>query len=175
MDVVSQNGNSFEGWPQDLGNLQFYSPPFVYDLNGDGIDDIVLQHEAGFSGTWLVKENGTVSWANLDTLDNGFKIAGTGDFNGDGVDDVLLQKGNYYGAWIVKDGSVSSWMGLGTAEDGNVLEQIGDFNGDGVDDLRVRTAAGDLGALCVMGTDKLEWNYYGSVGSEWKTSLAATV
>ena len=42
MDVVSQNGNSFEGWPQDLGNLQFYSPPFVYDLNGDGIDEIIL-------------------------------------------------------------------------------------------------------------------------------------
>ena len=158
---------------QSLGNE--WNIAGIGDLNGDGIDDIVLQHEAGFSGTWLVKENGTVSWANLDTLDNGFKIAGTGDFNGDGVDDVLLQKGNYYGAWIVKDGSVSSWMGLGTAEDGNVLEQIGDFNGDGVDDLRVRTAAGDLGALCVMGTDKLEWNYYGSVGSEWKTSLAATV
>ncbi len=173
--AVGTHLTSGKGWNyfQSLGNE--WSIAGIGDLNGDGIDDIVLQHEVGFSGTWLVKENGTVSWADLDTLDTGFRIAGTGDFNGDGVDDVLLQKGNYYGAWIVKDGSVSSWMGLGTAEDGNVLEQIGDFNGDGVDDLRVRTAAGDLGALCVMGTDKLEWNYYGSVGSEWNTSLAAKV
>lgn len=42
VDVVSQNGNSFDGWPQDLGNRQFYSPPFAYDLNGDGIDEIIL-------------------------------------------------------------------------------------------------------------------------------------
>ena len=42
MDVVSQNGNSFEGWPHDLGNRQFYSPPLAYDLNGDGIDEVIL-------------------------------------------------------------------------------------------------------------------------------------
>ena len=111
-------------------------------------------------------------WADLDTLPEGFAIVGTGDFNGDGTDDVLLQKGTYYGAWIVQDGSVSSWMGLGDLGDVTV-EQIGDFDNDGIDDLRIRTAAGDLGAQLVRGADTLEWKYYGSVGSEWSTSLAA--
>ena len=49
----------------------------------------------------------------------------------------------------------------------------GDFDADGIDDLRIRTAAGDLGAQLVKGADSLEWKYYGSVGSEWSTSLAA--
>ena len=52
-------------------------------------------------------------------------------------------------------------------------EQIGDFDGDGIDDLRIRTSAGDLGAQLMRGADTLEWKYYGSVGSEWSTFLAA--
>ena len=67
---------------------------------------------------------------------------------------------------------ISSWMGLGDLGDVTV-EQIGDFDGDGIDDLRIRTAAGDLGAQLVRGADTLEWKYYGSVGDEWSTSLAA--
>ena len=79
---------------------------------------------------------------------------------------------NYYGAWIVEDGSVSSWMGLGDLGS-IVVEQIADFDADGIDDLRIRTAAGDLGTQLVKGADTLHWKYYGSVGPEWSTSLAA--
>ena len=63
-------------------------------------------------------------------------------------------------------------MGLGDLDDVTV-EQIADFDGDGKDDLRIRTASGDLGALLVKSTDTLEWAYYGSMGNEWSTSLAA--
>ena len=102
----------------------------------------------------------------------GFSIVGAGDFNGDGTDDVLLKSGNYYGAWLVNNGNAAGWMGLGDL--GNVtVEQIADFNGDGKDDLRIRTSAGDLGTQLVMGEDDLVWKYYGSVGSEWSTALAA--
>ena len=63
-------------------------------------------------------------------------------------------------------------MGLGDL--GSVtVEQIGDFDADGIADLRIRTADGDLGAQLVKGEDTLEWKYYGSVGPEWSTSLAA--
>ena len=144
----------------------------VGDLNGDGRDDVVLKHDAGFAGTWLTQADGTVAWADLDTVSDGFAVAGSGDFNGDGVDDVLLKKDTYYGAWLVQNGSVASWMGLGDLGDVTV-EQIADFDGDGKDDLRIRTSAGDLGAQLVRAADILEWRYYGSVGSEWSTSLAA--
>ena len=140
----------------------------IGDLNGDGRDDLVLLHDEGFAGSWLTQADGTMEWANLDTLQPGFAIVGCGDFDGDGTDDVLLKKDSYYGAWLVQDGQVRDWMGLGDL--GNVtVEQIADFDGDGCDDLRIRTANGDLGAELVKGADNLKWAYYGSVGSEWLT------
>ena len=72
----------------------------------------------------------------------------------------------------MNNGNAAGWMGLGDLGDVTV-EQIADFNGDGKDDLRIRTAAGDLGTQLVMGEDNLVWKYYGSVGSEWSTALAA--
>ena len=144
----------------------------VGDLNGDGRDDVVLKHDAGFAGSWLTQSDGTMVWANLDTLPEGFAVIGAGDFDGDGVDDVLLKKGSYYGAWLVEAGSVKSWFGIGDLG-GVTVEQIADFDGDGKDDLRIRTAAGDIGSQLVRAADTLEWRYYGSVGAEWSTSLAA--
>ena len=159
------------GWNyfQSLGDE--WTVTAIGDLNGDGRDDVVLKHDAGFAGSWLTQADYTMAWANLDTLEEGFSIVGCGDFNADGTDDVLLQKGEYYGAWVVENGSVSDWMGIGTFA--GTVEQIADFDADGWDDLRLRTAAGDLGAQLVKGRDNTFWYYYGSVGAEWSTSLAA--
>ena len=113
---------------------------------------------AGAQGklSWLTQEDGSMEWADLDTLPDGFEIVGAGDFNGDGTDDVLLKNGGYYGSWLVQNGNAVGWFGIGDLGDATV-EQIADFNGDGVDDLRVRTSAGDLGAQLVMGADTLDW------------------
>ena len=143
----------------------------VGDFNGDGRCDLALEHAAGFAGCWLTNANGSVSWSSLDNLNDGLKIVGAGDFNNDGTDDILLQKGNYFGAWIIKNGNATDWMGLGSSN--GTVEQIEDFNGDGVDDIRLRTDRGDIGVLLVNGEDSMTWNYYGSVGSEWNTALAA--
>ncbi len=133
---------------------------------------MVLKHDAGFAGSWLTQSDCTMAWANLDTLPTGFAIVGAGDFNGDGTDDVLLKKGTYYGAWTVQNGNAAGWFGLGDL--GSVtVEQSADFDADGKDDLRIRTAAGDLGTQLVKGADNLQWRYYGSVGAEWSTALAA--
>ena len=160
------------GWNyfQSLGDEWTLSA--IGDLNGDGRDDVVLKHDAGFAGSWIMQADGKMKWADLDTLQEGFGIVGSGDFDGDGTDDVLLRKGTYYGAWLVEDGGAYAWFGLGDFGDVTV-ERIADFDGDGTDDLLVRTAAGDIGAQLVKGADTLEWKYYGSVGAEWSTSLAA--
>ena len=57
-----------------------------------------------------------------------------------------------------------------------IVKQLSDFwgyNGDGIDDLRVRNG-NDLAAVMVY-TDGLEWKGFGSVPSDWKTSLAGPV
>ena len=143
----------------------------VVDGRSPGRCDLALEHATGFAGCWLTNANGSVSWSSLDNLNDGLKIVGAGDFNNDGTDDILLQKGNYFGAWIIKNGNATDWMGLGSSN--GTVEQIEDFNGDGVDDIRLRTDRGDIGVLLVNGEDSLTWNYYGSVGSEWNTALAA--
>ena len=143
------------------------------DFNGDGADDLILKHDAGFAGTWLTQEDGSVKWRNLDTLKGGLEIIGSGDFNGDGTDDILLRKGNWIGAWLVENGSVDGFMGIDT--NSHSIEQIGDFDGDGIDDLRIRSAAGDIGVLYVKGADTTQWQYFQSVGSEWSTAFDAKV
>ena len=165
-------GGETTGWNYFASLGDEWQIKAIGDLNGDGRDDVVLKHNAGFAGTWLTQADGTMVWADLDTLTGGFEIVGAGDFNGDGTDDVLLKSGTYYGAWLVNNGNAAGWMGLGDL--GSVtVEQIADFDGDGIDDLRIRTAAGDIGAQLVKGADTLEWKRYGSVGNEWSTSLAA--
>ena len=144
----------------------------VGDLDGNGTDDVIVRHDAGFTGAYMIDSNGKITWSNLDTLKSDMTIAGTGDFNGDGVDDVLLQnKSNgWVGAWLVENGRVDSFIGL--CNNKNTIEQIADFNFDGVDDIRIRTAKGDIGVLYVNGEDDTTWKYFQSVGKEWDTSFA---
>ena len=40
-------------------------------------------------------------------------------------------------------------------------------------DIELEDPEENLGAQLVMGADTLDWKYYGSVGSEWSTGLAA--
>ena len=133
---------------------------------------MIVRHDAGFTGAYMIGTDGKITWSNLDTLKSDMTLVGTGDFNGDGVDDVLLQnKSNgWVGAWLVEDGSVDSFIGI--CKNKNSIEQIADFNGDGIDDLRIRTDKGDIGVLYVKGADTTEWKYFQSVGKEWDTSFA---
>jgi len=164
-------GTDGTGWEYLIGLGKEWSVAAIGDLNGDGLADTIVRHDAGFAGTFLTQTDGTVKWANLDTLKSDMTIVGTGDFNGDGVDDVLLQKDDgWVGAWLVEDGRVDSFIGLCTNK--NTIEQIADFNGDGIDDLRVRDGNA-IGVLYVNGEDNTTWQYFQSVGTEWDTSFSA--
>ena len=138
------------------------------DLDGNGRADVVIAHEAGYVGAYLIGNDGSISWADLGNLDSSTAIVGAGEVNGDGTDDVIIQVGaNYYGAWLCGQGAVTGFFGIG--EFAAEVQDIADYNADGIDDLLLRTADGVVGAALINGADSVTWTDYGALGAEWST------
>ena len=145
------------GGLQDNGAIVNQSVPTAWriqgtaDFNGDGRSDVLWRNVNGQLSSWLGSANGGL-------IDNGsvvnqfvsldWKIAGTGDFNGDGRSDVL---------WRNDNGRLSQWLGTsngGLSDNfGNVnsfvptswkVAEIADFNGDGRADVLWRNDSGQL-------------------------------
>ncbi len=145
------------GGLQDNGNVVNQYVPLDWkiagtgDFNGDGRADIVWRNDNGRLSSWLGTANGGLidNFANVNAfVPTSWKIAGTGDFNGDGRDDVV---------WRNDNGSLSQWLGSASGaliDNGAVVNEIvptawkiagtGDFNGDGFADVLWRNDNGQL-------------------------------
>ncbi len=77
----------------------------IGDFKGDGIDDIIMTDEKGFSFLLNDGKTDSVEWAGAISSD--FEVAGVGDYNGDGTEDLLLRE------------MTSGWGGLGYWNGGN--------------------------------------------------------
>ena len=135
--------------PGEQPDASTFAQRLLGDFNGDGRDDVLLRHA---DGRWyyypmngrraIASGKGT---ANL-TKNLDYRVAGIGDFNGDGRDDVLLRHldGRWY--YYPMNGRRFVADGRGTANLTRDLDYrvagIGDFNGDGRDDVLLRHADG---------------------------------
>lgn len=45
--MINEKGLSFEGWPISLEDNRFYASPIMYDLNKDGMEDIITIDDSG--------------------------------------------------------------------------------------------------------------------------------
>jgi outer membrane protein assembly factor BamB len=84
-----------ESWSKTLPGIGTFSSPRMYDVNGDGVQDIILgagKAEFQFSDSAMIAldgKNGDLIWANS-AQDQIFGSAALHDINGDGVKDVFL-------------------------------------------------------------------------------------
>ncbi len=111
------------------------------DFNGDGTTDILWRGSDGTYTMWLISISngtGTRTVAALPAMGTNWKVAGAGDFNGDGKADIL---------WRNDSGDNTLWMMDGatrtaapplltlSAFTGWKVAAVDDFNGDGKADI----------------------------------------
>lgn len=146
----------------DFGLL--ISTPLTGDVDGDGIDDIVVAHDNGAGGiTWVAShsvDTGGGVGALGSTSDSGINVFGLagdyfiqallGDITGDGRDDaILVQDKNLNGNpwWYCMPSDANGLSG--SAQQGDIQwglpgDQyiVGDFDGDGYDDFGIYRPVG---------------------------------
>ena len=141
----------------------------VGDLNNDGNDDVLLRHENG--RWWYYPMNGRRhivadrGFVDIETSEE-WRIAGIGNFDGDGGDEILLRHDD--GRWqhYAMDGRMHIPDDAGpariTRNDDFHFAGIGDLNGDGNDDVLLRRDSSG------------HWYYYPMAGRDFIAGRGTT-
>ena len=152
-NMVSSSANTVSVTPKAV----------TQDVDDNGLSDVILAHSAGFAGAWFVAKDDTISWGNLSTMGDNWKIYGAGNTRVESdptyntASDIYLfdEKAGNVIAWEVEDGKVTGFTGIANLDTNTKLLGLGDFNGNGQTDLLLQDkTTGVLG--------------YAAGGSEWK-------
>jgi len=116
----------------------------VGDFNGDGNTDVFwYNYNTGATSAWLIDGGQVIQYTEYGTVpdSSGWRIAGFGDFNGDGNTDVFWYNLNTgkTSAWLI-DGENVQYKEYGPTSQGSdwpdwIIADFGDFNGDGTTDV----------------------------------------
>ena len=126
-----------------------WRPVGVADLNRDGRDDVLLRRDDGQWAYYAMNGKNRIAaesgWAGL-PRDPDWRLAGLGDFDGDGRGDVLLR--HLRGAWRLYSMDGRNPVGehpgepLFTRDPAWRVAGTGDFDGDGTQDILLRNPRG---------------------------------
>jgi hypothetical protein len=157
-DVAINGANVLTSWTDFQSNSSDNSPPgiraqaaiapvFDYDgaqfgdFNANGRADILFQNvnPATDAAVWQTNTSGIPSSvSSLGPVPAGFRIDGTGNFNGTAGDDILLRSPTSVAVWVMNGTTPQSVQPLGGTSPQWLNSGIGDFTGDGQDDLLFR-------------------------------------
>ena len=151
-----------EPGPQPVTALPF----FTGDFNGDLFETLAVQKDS----TVTIYQNGE-AWGLGLTLDPGWSVVGTGDFNADGLDDFLRVNTEGY---VV--GEMSNGNGTFTPQVLNLKNAgwdilgTGDFNGNGTDDVLIANPTGASETVGLLGywESGVSWTLINGYSAEWE-------
>ncbi len=121
------------------------------DFNGDGRSDALLLDAANGVTVLRGQADGSlqaVSGLAANSLDASWRVAGVGDFNGDGREDVLWRHSSgEIGEWLGQVGQFTNNGGAAANPVDNSWKvvMVADYNGDGRDDILWRHSSGEIG------------------------------
>jgi hypothetical protein len=129
----------------------------VHDVNGDGTSDLVWQYQpTGELSFWALRGNSIIAqqgFSSPGVSDTTWKIAGTGDLDGDGYADFVWQKTDgHLAAWYVRGNAIVGYYMLSIPYVGPdwKIRGVGDVNGDGKADLLWQNQANGSLAVWLM-------------------------
>ena len=148
----------------------------LFDLNGDGEADLVLEHADRSIELRLMQGLQVLKASSFTLSSPGHVIPTSGDFNGDGKADILFR---------LDDGSTQVWLMNGTSTDatsfgvtalmpggyGWEVAHVADFNGDGKSDILWRNASGAVGLWLMDGGTVLSRSTLMPAGYGWSPVL----
>ena len=161
-DVVSYTVDNIVEATDIIGKPTF----FIGDFAGNGRALLAVKNDNMVS----IYRNKGIIWSEL-ALDEGWGVAGAGDFDGDGTDDILK---------IHSSGLVSAEMSDGYGEfssqvlnfkgEGWDILGTGDFNGNGLDDVLVANPTGASEVVGLLGywESGVTWTLINGYSPEWE-------
>lgn len=109
--------------------------PVRDDVDGDGKSDLLWQNTGTNQFAYWIMHGTAVSRTSVQAIAAGYRIAATGDFNGDGITD-LVWTSNARDIWLwIGNGTKFSAYKIGSYASGWTIAGSGDVDGDGHSDL----------------------------------------